>query len=643
GFPDEGPGRKFYRRHRGGVLAATLALTALVGGAALATWAFIRESDQRMRTAQQAERAERNFNSAQSAVEDLLTGIASIDLVDVPQVEAVRRRLLEKALSYYESFLADRGDDASLRLDTVRALNRVGRVRRELGELETAREAFARALMLITAAEPDLAARESEIEAWIGRAEVGIAQGRLEEADQDQRRAIALIEAGGFQATQSTRRLQAEVLRERAQYLADTSQIEESIAAANEAIEVLSSLPVTEDRDVIREAECRLLIANLHMAQARLEPAANEYRAGIRAAGALLDSGSDSIRLQQVLASLLIEHGRVLQRQRKKPEAHDLYTRGIELRRRSVREYPLSPSFRLALARALHITAHNLWGLQRTSEAEALHEEAISLLKALTEEYPDQAEYADSLADAYLDLGHLHERDAARAQSAYEKALEVSEALVARQEPTAEHFKLHGTVLREIAGTMTQRGHLDEGRRFAESSVAVFEALVNDHPGVALFRQRLGLSHHQLAWTLVKSEDDPRAAVHFERAVQEQERAVAISGNLGTYADYLMGSYRQLVMALSRVEDPKALSNAAERWAKTFEKDQQVQLNAAGCHVYAMKLESGEARERHAARAVETLRRAIELGFDQLDALANDPDFAELHEHTEFLALIGER
>ena len=70
------------------------------------------------------------------------TEVASEDLADVPQVQPVRRALLEKALAFYEGFLQERGDDPEVRRETGRAQFRVGKVQALLKEHEEAEEAY---------------------------------------------------------------------------------------------------------------------------------------------------------------------------------------------------------------------------------------------------------------------------------------------------------------------------------------------------------------------------------------------------------------------------------------------------------------------------------------------------------------------
>src|SRR5262249_41495059 len=104
--------RKFARRHRGGfVLGSAVTPVGLLAVAFLAV-SNVRireEKDQREAALRQArvneEAAERqrrlaqeNLKTALDAVHQMLTEVADKELADVPQMEPVRRALLEKAL-----------------------------------------------------------------------------------------------------------------------------------------------------------------------------------------------------------------------------------------------------------------------------------------------------------------------------------------------------------------------------------------------------------------------------------------------------------------------------------------------------------------------------------------------------------------
>src|SRR5262249_15750079 len=60
-----------------------------------------RETQERQRADRQRERAERRLRDALDVVDRLLTEVAEIDLVNAPQMEPLRRALLQRAQQFY--------------------------------------------------------------------------------------------------------------------------------------------------------------------------------------------------------------------------------------------------------------------------------------------------------------------------------------------------------------------------------------------------------------------------------------------------------------------------------------------------------------------------------------------------------------
>ena len=63
-----------------------------------------------------------------------LTRVGAVELVDVPQMETVRRQLLDRALAYYNKFLKDKRNDPTTRFETSRAHVRLADIDELLGQ-----------------------------------------------------------------------------------------------------------------------------------------------------------------------------------------------------------------------------------------------------------------------------------------------------------------------------------------------------------------------------------------------------------------------------------------------------------------------------------------------------------------------------
>ncbi|HWL10797.1 MAG TPA: serine/threonine-protein kinase, partial [Planctomicrobium sp.] len=129
---------KWSRRHRGVVMSGVVALLLTVAGLSVATWmtaaAYDRERAKAAEAVLQYERAEQNFRQARAAVDEF-TRIGEETLGDHPQLEAVRIRMLEAALAYYQNFVNQHRDHPKLQAELETSLTKVELILNELNTL----------------------------------------------------------------------------------------------------------------------------------------------------------------------------------------------------------------------------------------------------------------------------------------------------------------------------------------------------------------------------------------------------------------------------------------------------------------------------------------------------------------------------
>ena len=89
--------------------------------------------------------SEENYRQAREAVDYFCTQASENELLNVPGMQPVRKDLLRHALRHYELFLAQRGDDPSIREELGQTYFRVGRIMEEIESPEQALEAYRQA------------------------------------------------------------------------------------------------------------------------------------------------------------------------------------------------------------------------------------------------------------------------------------------------------------------------------------------------------------------------------------------------------------------------------------------------------------------------------------------------------------------
>jgi serine/threonine protein kinase len=123
--------RKWAQRHPS-FAAASVALLVLLSAGSLVNYA---------RERQRANEAEEQFRLAKASVDELIQ-VSEQELADRPDLENVRKRLLETALEYYQAFLKQRGDDPRFRNDYEATRERVEKILADLTVLQGGKKFF---------------------------------------------------------------------------------------------------------------------------------------------------------------------------------------------------------------------------------------------------------------------------------------------------------------------------------------------------------------------------------------------------------------------------------------------------------------------------------------------------------------------
>jgi hypothetical protein len=90
--------------------------------------------------------AVQNLSKAREVVDHLVTRLAELKLKDMPQMELLRRDLLENAVKYYQDFARQSEDDPETRLELARAQRRLGDYYQQLDQRDAANNVLSEAL-----------------------------------------------------------------------------------------------------------------------------------------------------------------------------------------------------------------------------------------------------------------------------------------------------------------------------------------------------------------------------------------------------------------------------------------------------------------------------------------------------------------
>ncbi len=392
--------RKFVRRHRLAVAGAAVVFVSLTTALVVS-----------LRATLAAERARADISAFYGLARDAignLVGTADEQLAEVPQADAVRRRMLADAIGFYEALRAREPEALELRIDLVAAHERIGVLQRRLGS-------------------------------------VGESITTLQRCQQD-------LEPLRREAPDEPRLLQLSVTTPSAlaAALAAAGRDDEAKAAAAAALQALAAVRTTCIPTALGDLdhlEGRLL-GNLALQSNNDLPASLQLyeramAAYARAPAPAADQRRDRARCAGRFAEALTRANRL-------DEAAAVLNDAIVLLRGF--DGPATAALHEAEAAVEQQFAAVLRRLDRRPEAQAAQERAIALLHQLAADHPDLPQYADDEAAGHHFLAQL-EQDAARPQQALTA---ITRAVDLRAQLVAAHPDNHRLVMRYLRSLLTK-------------------------------------------------------------------------------------------------------------------------------------------------------------------------------------------
>jgi eukaryotic-like serine/threonine-protein kinase len=403
---------KWCRRHR--ALVATAGVVGVLG-LIVSTVIFWRGQAQ---TEVQRRRAEDKLELARRAVDEVYVRAHKI-LEKEPSMEGVQKKVLERALNFYEYFAREPGTEREMRFKRAQALHRIGAIQLLRGSGWTAEaEAVARQaadqLKQLVAEFPDQAAYRSELaQCHATRARALRNALNAPESEQAYRSAITSFEQ------LVTRRPDpnedqfalAQNYYELSTLLMPTpSRADEANLAFIKARDLLQKLA----RDDPKNTDYRNYLAAVYSGRGELFTYAKPARLkdaeeSLRTAVELLDPLAEAF---QVLPDL--RHGQgaayarlgwVLQSKGDLSEAETFYRKAVTVYQELVLSYPRVPRYHAMLGQALDGLAGLIYKRRDLKGARDLQEQAVHHGHAARQGNPENWMYRVSLQDLYRHLG----------------------------------------------------------------------------------------------------------------------------------------------------------------------------------------------------------------------------------------------
>jgi serine/threonine-protein kinase len=318
---------------------------------------------------------------------------------------------------------------------------------------------------------------------------------------------------------------------------------------------------------------------------------------------ALLAAGEGTEDLPEILARTYDSAAFVFRESKRIDDALRASVRAHALAERSVRDHPgnLSAARTLLTISALAVEFLLIKG--DLEQARHLCEQGIAFGKVQVRDHRHDIEMRLHLARLESMLGWVEKSEGRQVEALkdYRSGADTLGAL-ARENPLLIHVRSNwADTLVGLSNVQTDFGRYAEAEQSARASIEVLEALVRDVPSNPYYRRLTGNGYGVLGKALAKrgSRGEALAAMRKAIAILEASAEVTDLVNLAC-----------LFALASTVADPAEGPGATER------------------------------QRRDADRAVAMVRRAIAMGWGNLDNLKNEPDLDSLRSRPDFQLLM---
>ena len=531
---------------------------------------------QRKVAEKQKEAADRNFKLARDAVDELTT-VSQDELFNLPQMEPVRRALLEKAKAFYTTFVEQSAGDPELLYKLGKAHERLGTIVRHLGD-------------------PAAAAAEYE------RSRLAFSQ-LLN--DHKHVPLYALDLAHSFNNLGIT--------------LSDLGKNEEAIQLYEKEILILEKLSKGHPNEPDYAASLAVSYNNLAGSLSDLgktDEAIEFYSKAILIREQLVKDHPDlpayAIRLTRAYNNL----GEALYESGKTNEALELHNKTIPTIELLVKDHPGVPDYPASLSDSYHALGRTLAGLGQLNEAVNAYHKAIAVREQLVEDQPAMPEYQESLILLYVMIGSTMRQlgDKDEAIGFLSKAINAGQILVQDHPGVPGYAKALGGAYMSIGIAFHGSGQLVEAIDQYNKAILVITKLVKDHPDIPEYVSLLLKSNFNCGMALQGRRQFSDATRHYQTSLQ-------LVDSLQTNGPFYQNQARKTQQIIAQRLD-------VCRMAKRALGDQDfvlAQPPAMAARLLYLKGQVQLDEKKHAA-AVKTANRSAELQFpdDQKPALARN-------------------
>ena len=633
--------RKFVRRHKVGLVAASLVLIALVAGVVGTSWGLIEAKAAAAREIEARKQSDANFALAVNSVKEFLMHVAEDRDLKEAGLHPLRQKLVTSAIPFFETIVKQKSDDPRLQASRATAFLQLTLMHQALADYETAlrhSEASRDIFAILHADDPVAVQYRHGLANGLHNRALSLQKlGKRDEAVEDYRKAISIMEklVADFPGEDQRKDL--------ARGYADLGHLLGAIGKHREAETAIHrSLAVWEElaRDFPTNPEYLTFQASAHNALGFRFVELGKFEEGekaLRRSIALYQSIAKSFPKQATdwdEAEPLLNLSVMFESQGKFQEAQEPIQRAVEIQEKLSSQYPASPVARNRLSYFLYYQGVVFARLGKHEAAEAAFRRALGIREKLAEQFPKLPEFQQRVSETLVALGaSLSDlRKFAEAEAVLLRVLEFYERLAKEHPESLEHAVKLGGVYCNLGATKADAGKPEDALGLLDRAIDRLEKVLAKEPGLREAKEFLGNSVAQKANALV-------ALGRRAEVVECRERQFALFKEL-----YGPAHRHVLLIMWSLVSDYDAV-RSFDKALRVRREMLEIRRQSLGPdHVETLGATANVAHGYENLgdhREAIKLRQAVAAGYRNAAHMKNDPDLDALRDREDFKRLIA--
>jgi serine/threonine protein kinase len=251
---------------------------------------------------------------------------------------------------------------------------------------------------------------------------------------------------------------------------------------------------------------------------------------------------------QRDLAGSHSNLGKLLANLGKRVEAEEQYKKGLALQEKLAAEFPAVPEYRRDLANNHHNLGNLLADLGKRVEAEEQYRKGLAIQQKLAADFPAVPNYRSDLAQSHNNLGILlkGQGKGPDAEEQYRKGLAFDEKLAVDFPAMPAYRKALAKSHHNLGKLLADLGKRVEAEVQYRKGLTIQEKLAAEFPTVPAYRNDLATSHTNLGILFKDLGKRPEAEEHYRNSLAIDEKLAADFPAIPAYRNGLAKSHNNL-------------------------------------------------------------------------------------------------